>query len=79
MAKEYDQKIYRTTDLYLAAFLKAKNWFVRLERDGSRCTFTFIDDKDLKKDIESFFNDGEVGANSYKNAIQDLKTMMYNT
>jgi hypothetical protein len=71
--------LYKTTDLYLAAFLRVRKWFVRLERDGSKCTFAFVDDPDLQKDILAYFNDGDVGAISFKNELQNLKTLMYNT
>jgi len=78
MAKDYEQEIYSTTDLYLAAFLKAKKYFVRLKREGRQCHFTFIDDPKLQEAIVNYFNDGQVGVTSFKNALQDLKTLMFN-
>lgn len=80
MAKEnVEHAVYKTTDLYLAAFLKAKRWFVRIEKaDVRKCNFCFVDAPDLQEDIVSYFNDGQIGVNSFKNALQDLKTLMYN-
>lgn len=77
--KQYEQELYKTTDLYLASFLKAKSWFVRIEKEqDGKCTFIFVDDPDLREDIVSYFNDGEIGVNRFKNCLQDLKTLMYN-
>lgn len=80
MKKEIETKIYRTTDLYLAAYLRARKWFVRIEKDaGKQCTFAFVDDPDLQTDVVLYFNDGDVGAISFKNELQNLKVLMYNS
>lgn len=76
---EYVEKFYKTTDLHLAAFLRCRKWFLRLERNGGQCTFSFIDDPDLQKDVEAYFNDADVGAISFKNELQNLKTMIHNS
>jgi len=70
--------IYKTSDLYLASFLKAKDWFVRLERINGKCFFLFVDDERLQEDIVSYFNDAQIGVNRFKNAIQDLKILIHN-
>ena len=70
---------YVTTDFYLSAFLKAKG--VRLlgtERDGRRSIFTFEDRGNIKQLVLEFYNDGKVEVNAFKNAIQDLKAVVYN-
>jgi len=70
---------YATTDFYLSAFLKAKGLkLVDLHREGRRSTFIFEDRKDRKQLIKDFYNDGKVEVNSFKNAIQDLKAIIYN-
>lgn len=80
MAEEVVQEIYRTSDLYLAAYLKAKQWFVRFEKGkGGKHLFLYIECPDLRADVEDYFNNGEIRVNDYKNAIQDLKTMIYNS
>ncbi|MCP4481338.1 MAG: hypothetical protein GY817_00720 [bacterium] len=73
------QKIYETSDLYLSAFLKAKGMrFLDKKREGNKFVFIFNDREDRKKLIEEFFNDGDVKITSFKNALQDLKTLVYN-
>lgn len=70
---------YRTSDLYLSAFLKAKG--LRLHdklRDGNKFVFIFDDRCDRQQLIKDFFNDGTVNITAFKNAIQDLKTMVFN-
>jgi hypothetical protein len=69
---------YRTSDLHLAGYLKAKGMRVVDISRGQKVTFIFEDKGESKKLIQEFFNDGMVGVTSFKNAIQDLKTMMYN-
>lgn len=70
---------YATTDFYLSTFLKAKSLrLVDLQREGRRTTFIFEDRKDRKQLIKDFYNDGKVEVNAFKNAIQDLKAIIYN-
>lgn len=70
---------YATTDFYLSAFLKAKGLrLVDLQREGRRTTFIFEDRGDRKQLIKDFYNDGKVEVNAFKNAIQDLKAIIYN-
>ena len=68
--------MYRTTDLYLSAYLKAKGHKVRCEH-GRKCTFVFL--SSVSPDINDFFNDGMISVTKFKNAIQDLKTLIYNS
>lgn len=70
---------YRTSDLYLSAFLKAKG--LRLldkQRSGNRFIFIFDDRDDRKELIQEFFNDGMISITAFKNAVQDLKTLVFN-
>lgn len=71
---------YRTSDLYLSAFLKARGMRLRDKfRNGNKFVFIFDDRDDRKELIQEFFNDGSVSITAFKNAIQDLKTMVFNT
>jgi len=71
---------YRTSDLYLSAFLKAKGMrLLDKRRDGEKFVFIFDDRADRQQLIREFFNDGMVNITAFKNAIQDLKTMVFNT
>lgn len=70
---------YATNDFYLAAFLKAKNLkLLSTEREGRRTTFFFEHKSNLEDLILSFYNNGLVEVNAFKNAIQDLKAIIYN-
>jgi hypothetical protein len=64
---------YKTSDIYLAAFLKAKGM-----KCGTRVTFIFDDQPVRKIFVVEFFNDGVVSIGAYRNAIQDLKTIVFN-
>ncbi|OQA46322.1 MAG: hypothetical protein BWY46_02027 [Firmicutes bacterium ADurb.Bin300] len=71
---------YKTSDLYLSAFLKARGMRLRDKfRNGNKFVFIFDDRDDRKELIQEFFNDGSVSITAFKNAIQDLKTMVFNT
>ena len=70
---------YKTSDLYLSAFLKAKGLTLKdMNKDGNKVFFIFDDRADRKKLIQEFFNDGLVSITAFKNALQDLKTMVFN-
>ena len=74
---------YKSSDLHLIAFLKARGMRMKdRERAGRKLVFIFDDSDDLKKLVYEFQNDSNsfnVNANVYKNAIQDLKTMIFNS
>jgi len=79
MTKMRETKTYASTDFYLSAYLKAKGLrLLDVERDGRRATFIFEDRRDRKELIRSFYNNGVVEINAFKNAIQDLKAATYN-
>ena len=70
---------YETTDLYLATFLKVRGFrLLDAKRDGRRVTFVFEDRQDRNEILRSFYNEGTVSANAFKNALQDLKSVIYN-
>jgi len=70
---------YATSDLYMSAFLKAKGMkLIDKQRTGQKFVFIFEDRNDRKELISEFFNDGLVSITAFKNAIQDLKTLVFN-
>jgi hypothetical protein len=70
---------YETTDLYLGCFLKARGLrLVDARREGRRATFVFEDRPERSELIREFYNDGTVRVNDFKNALQDLKAIVYN-
>lgn len=68
---------YKTSDLYLAAYLLAHENKVKCIKQGNKCFFHF--ENILSRYVEDFFNNGLISVTKYKNAIQDLKTLIYNT
>ena len=79
MTEMLKDETYTSTDFYLSAYLRAKGLkLVNVERDGRRAIFVFRDRRDRKDLIKSFYNDGTVSVNAFKNAIQDLKAATYN-
>jgi hypothetical protein len=71
---------YQTSDLYLASYLKARGMrIVDTLRDGRRTTFVFSDQTDRRDLVRSFYDDGTVRVCDYKNALNDLRAMIYNT
>ena len=65
---------FRTSDLYLAAFLKAKGHALSWEHKG-RCIFIF--NGDTQVDRENFINGGNVDVSLFISAIQSLKTLIF--
>ena len=75
-----DLVIFETTDLYLGCYLKSRGLrLLRARRDGRRAIFEFQDDAIRQQLVEEFYNDGVVRVNDFKNAMQDLKGIIYNT
>ena len=70
---------YSTNDLWLAAFLKAKELkLLRIEGNIRRATVVFEDTTDRKDLIEEFYNNGLIGITIIKNAMADLKSAIFN-
>ena len=70
--------MYRTPDLYLASYLKASGIkIVSFQRMGKQVFFIFDDTDEVQKRCMDFLNDGTIGVNKYKNAIQDLKDIIF--
>ncbi len=70
---------YKTSDLYLSAFLKAKGLkLTDKRRFGERVIFIFDDRADRRELIQEYFNDGTVNITAFRGALQDLKTMVFN-
>lgn len=68
--------MYETSDLHLAAYLKALGNNVCC-RKASKCYFTF--DESVRGKVPEYFNNAQIGVTDYGNALQNLKTLMYNT
>lgn len=64
----------KTTDLYLAAFLKAKKFSLQISKENKK--FDFIFEDATEADSLDFYNNSYVGSLDYKNAIRDLKSIV---
>jgi len=74
-----NQSTYETTDLYLGCFLKASGFqLLDAKRDGRRTTFVFEDRPDRRDAVLAFYGEGTVRVSDFKNALQDLKAIVYN-
>jgi len=72
-------KIYGTSDLYLAAYLKSKGMGIMdREVEGRRITFLFEDTPEREKLVRDFFNNGTVSVADYVHALQDVKSVVFN-
>jgi len=71
--------IYKTSDLYLASYLKTKGMVLQnTEKEEGRVTFLFEDDgtiKDLKK--EYFNREGFIPALDFVDEIRSMKSLTY--
>lgn len=66
------------SDLYLGAFLKAKGFkLIDKKVEGKKVIFIFEDREDKEELLRQFFNDGLVNVTAFKNALQDLKTIVF--
>ena len=79
MAEKLADRIYGTSDIWLAAYLKAKGLrLVGAEREGRRCRFVFSDRPDREQLLFDFVNQGVVQVAPYRHALDDLKAIVYN-
>ena len=71
---------FMTSDLYLSAFVKAKGMKLidQIRDGGKKIHFVFEDSKNRKIFIQEYFNNGSVNITDFKNALQDLKTIVFN-
>lgn len=72
-------KPFEVADLAVAAFLKARKIpLVGTRKEGNRVFFQFAH-PDSQEVAFSYFNDAEIPASSYSQAIQELKTLLFRT
>jgi hypothetical protein len=74
-----ETKIYKTTDLYLAAFLKLKGQKLNVEKNKGKANFTFAENEELSKLVNDYLTEeGSCNPLSYTNSIKNLKNLIYN-
>ena len=79
MVEKLAGRTYGTSDIWLAAYLKAKGMTLTgTEREGRRCVFLFEDRADREPLVFEFVNKGVVEIAPYRHALDDLKAVVYN-
>lgn len=74
-----NRELYRTTDFYLACFLKCSGYdLVDLQKRGSRVEFIFAEKPGIKRMILDFYNNmGTVAPLAMVDSIKSMKALMY--
>lgn len=74
-----ENKIYKTSDLYLTAFLKIKNFKYKVEKIDKKYTFVFNENEELVNEINNYLTENAVcDPLVYSNSIKNLKNFLYN-
>lgn len=74
-----ETKIYKTNDLYLAAFLKLNSQKLRVEKVKGKANFIFNETEELQKLVNEYLTEeGNCNPLSYTNSIKNLKNLIYN-
>lgn len=68
-----------TSDIWLAAFLKAKGIKLdRIEGESRKALFVFENPENGVDLIRQFYNDSQIGILAIKNAMADVKSAIFN-
>ena len=74
-----DEK-YITSDLYLAAYLKVKNFKFKVEKMKTKSNFIFERSEELMACVEEYLTEsGSCNPLAYANSIKNIKNLLYNT
>jgi len=75
---EQDNK-YRTSDLYLTAYLKFKGFKMEVEKNNKKATFIFERTEEILKEVTNYLNEsGSCEPLLYANSVKNLKNLLYN-
>lgn len=70
---------YKTSDLYLSAFLKSKEVILlSINEKNGKVFFIFQNDGNIQDLINRYFNDSDVPVLRYKAALRDLRSIIFN-
>ena len=70
---------YKTSDLYLSAFLRLKSFKMRVEKSKNRVVFVFDKTEDLMLNVNDYLNErGSCDPLLSTNSIKNLKNLLYN-
>lgn len=74
-----EQAKYKTSDLYLTAFLRLKGYTYSIDKKGSKMFFVFDEDEKLLQSVNAYLmGNSNCDALSYSNSIKNLKNFIYN-
>lgn len=74
-----NMSFYKTPDLYLSAFLKSNGIILQgIDKENSKVIFIFKNDGSVKNLLDKYFNDSKVGVLTYKAALRDLRSIIFN-
>lgn len=77
-AKESRGETYETTDLYLAAYLRARDLrLIHAEKRDGRIYFEFNSAEAAEDASFDYYNNAQVGISVYTKAMQDLKNIIF--
>lgn len=79
MSTETEQDLYKTSDLYLSAYLIVKGHSFAFEKNGKKIIFQFSQSQDVNVNVNEYLmGKGTCEALSYANAIKNLKNLLFN-
>jgi len=71
--------LFFTSDIWLAAFLKAKGLKLnKIEGESRKAVFIFENPENGEDLIKQFYNDSQIGILAIKNAMGDIKSALFN-
>lgn len=76
MSPTQTPRVYETTDLSLASFLRCRAFQIEnIKRQNGRTTFAFADTSELRQAVLDYANDGQVSVRSFCSTMRDLKAI----
>lgn len=78
-SKQKDFSPYKTSDLYLSSFLKARGTILQnIERWDNKVFFIFKDEGNIQDLVKEYLNDASVRVLTFKAALTDLRSIIFN-
>ena len=76
-----EEKIFKTTDLFLSVFLKYIGYELSsVEQNGGKTVFMFKDDENREKNVLDYFNKKpKVDPLGFSQSYKDIKGILFNT
>lgn len=73
-------ELFRSSDIYLIAYLSSKDHEIVSIEKKDKCTFLFRDSEDIKNDMMDYYNEkGNIQPLKYANNIKKIKSMTFNS